>query len=162
MKPKTKSTKPRPGSWANVAANLRCSRQALAEWRRRDGAPARPDVKAWQAYVAEAGLGIAGNRTSSSRELLLAANLSKRNRLLDFEFAVAQREMIPREEVNALLFRVASLQKGVLYAELERAYPGKVVGRTASEISAAGRALADRLCDIFQREMSQWQTPGAA
>ena len=79
----------------------------MAAWRKRDGAPATPDVKERTAYVTENGLGLTGNRTSASREVRLAANSSKRNRLLDFEFAVKRREMVSRADVNARLLPVS-------------------------------------------------------
>ena len=82
----------------------------------------------------------------------------KEIRLLDMKIAREERRTVERAEVNTLLLHVASQQKAVLFAALEREFPGKVVGRTASEISAQGRALADRLCEIFQREVEQWQT----
>ena len=82
----------------------------------------------------------------------------KEIRLLDMKIAREERRTVERAEVNTLLLHVASQQKAVLFAALEREFPGKGVGRTASEISAQGRALADRLCEIFQREVEQWQT----
>ena len=82
----------------------------------------------------------------------------KEIRLLDMKIAREERRTVERAEVNTLLLHVASQQKAVLFPALEREFPGKVVGRTASEISAQGRALADRLCEIFQREVEQWQT----
>lgn len=82
----------------------------------------------------------------------------KEVRLLELKIAKEERRTIERAEVNKLLLHVASQQRAVLFAALEREYPGKVVGRTASEISAHGRALADRLCDVFTREVDTWQT----
>ena len=82
----------------------------------------------------------------------------KEIRLLDMKIAEQERQSVKRSDVSKLLLHVSSKQKAVLFAALEREYPGKVVGRTASEISAHGRALADRLCDVFAREVEQWQT----
>ncbi len=82
----------------------------------------------------------------------------KEIRLLDMKIEEQERQSVKRSEVSKLLLQVSSKQKAVLFAALEREYPGKVVGRTASEISAHGRALADRLCEVFAREVDQWQT----
>lgn len=82
----------------------------------------------------------------------------KEIRLLDMKISEQERQSVKRSEVSKLLLQVSSKQKAVLFASLEREYPGKVVGRTASEISAHGRALADRLCDVFAREVDQWQS----
>jgi len=78
-------------------------------------------------------------------------------KILEIKLAREERRSIERSEVNKLFLHVASQQKAVLFAALEREYPGKVVGRTASEISLAGRQLGDRLCAIFTREADQWQ-----
>ena len=82
----------------------------------------------------------------------------KEIRLLDMKIEEQERQSVKRSEVSKLLLQVSSKQKAVLFAALEREYPGKVVGRTASEISAHGRALADRLCEVFAREVEQWQS----
>lgn len=82
----------------------------------------------------------------------------KEIRLLEMKIEEQERQTVKRSDVSKLFLHVSSKQKAVLFAALEREYPGKVVGRTASEISAHGRALADRLCDVFAREVEQWQS----
>jgi hypothetical protein len=80
----------------------------------------------------------------------------KEVRLLDLKIAREERKVVDRAEVGALHMRIGTLMRGRLYAALEREYPGRVVGRTAAEISAIGRALADELMDIFSQEEEQW------
>ncbi len=153
-----KSAKEAPkATWGLLAKSLRVSRTAIDAWKKLPSAPSEPDPKAWKAFVTENGLGVVGNRLGRRREVLLEDSVSKKNRLLDIEIANKERRTVDREEVNKLLLHVGSQQKAVLFAALEREMPGKVVGRTASEISAEGRKLALRLCTIFTREVETWQ-----
>jgi len=82
---------------------------------------------------------------------------AKEIRLLDIKIANEEKKTVSRSDVGKMLLRVSTLQRGRLYAALEREYPGKVVGRTAAEISSIGRALADELCDVFKAEEESWQ-----
>jgi hypothetical protein len=148
---------PKP-TWSLLAKQLQVSKQSIARWRGLPGAPTEPDAPVWRAFIAENGLGVAGNRLSKQRESLLASSVEKKNRLLDIEIAQKERKTIERADVNKLLLRVASQQRAVLYAALEREYPGKVVGRTAAEVSLRGRELADRVCEIMDREIETWQS----
>ncbi len=144
-------------TWGNLSKHLKVSRQSVTEWRKLPGAPQEPASGPWKAFVEEHGLGVVGNRKSHRREFLLESAVEKKNRLLDLEIAQKERRTIYRADVNKLLLHVASQQRAVLYAALEREYPGKVVGRTAGEISQRGRELADRVCDIMNREIETWQ-----
>lgn len=144
--------------WGTLAKQLRVSRTAIFNWKKLPGAPEEANFEAWRDFVAAEGLGISGNRVGKKRETLLEGRAEKQNRLLDLQIAKEERKYVERAEVNKLLLAVSSRQKAQLYAALEREYPGKVVGRTVSEISVLGRELADRLCEIFQQPVEQWQT----
>lgn len=151
------SKKKKQDSWANLAQRLHVSRVSLTAWRKMPGAPATPDFDLWKDFVAENSLGIAGNRIGGQRETHLAAAVEKRNRLLDLEIAEKEGRMADRNQVNEMLTRVATLQKTILYAKLERELPAKAVGRTADEIARLGREFADELADIFARGIEEWR-----
>lgn len=151
-----KTSKTPTKTWSGLASALGFSRVSIGQWRKLPDAPATPDLGKWQEFIAENGLGIAGNRVGPERERLLAENLRHRNELLRLDLAARQRIMVERASVERLLMHVATQQKAVLFAALEREFPGKCVGRTAAEISMLGRELGDRLCLIFQREIENW------
>ena len=102
-------------------------------------------------------MGVVGNRLSKDREELLRENVEKKNTLLDLQIDRESRKSVDRASVGALLQRIAAMQKAVLYAALEREYPGKVVGRNAAEIGLLGRQLADRVSDVMQRDLEDWE-----
>ena len=121
------------------------------------GAPASPNPAEWQQFIEENELGVVGNRLSKDREELLRENVEKKNTLLDLQIDRESRKSVDRASVGALLQRIAAMQKAVLYAALEREYPGKVVGRNAAEIGLLGRQLADRVSDVMQRDLEDWE-----
>ena len=146
-------------TWSKLAIKLGFSVQSLKNWRKREGAPQTPDLDAWETYIDVQQLGIAGNRTSDSREDLLKENLKKKNRLLDLQIAREERQSIDRTVVDQLFLRLASLQKTVLYQHLEKQMPAKAVGHGAAiePMQKLGREIADALCEIFNQEMDRWQ-----
>jgi len=145
-----------PG-WGELAVQLKVARRVLFTWRRLPGAPETADLGIWKNFVEENSLGIAPNRVAPRRAELMEENLVKRNRLLDLEIAKQERSVIERAAVDALLLRVASMQKTILYQSLEREMPAKAAGRSAEEIAVLGRETADNLCEIFSREIEQWK-----
>jgi hypothetical protein len=71
-------------------------------------------------------------------------------KILRARFEREQGDVIPRDAVNRMVARAGSLIRSRLYAALERDYPGRVQGRSPSEIAAIGRALADELIDFLR------------
>ena len=146
-------------TWVHLAKRLRVSTNAISEWRKLPGAPDEPVLASWKPFIAENQLGVVGNRVAPRREALLESSVEKKNRLLDLEIARKEGRMVDRSSVDALHHAVFTRQKAVLFAALESEYPGKVVGRTASEIRMLGRQLAERICDVFSRDVEQWVWP---
>lgn len=148
-----------PDTWGKLAIRLGVSVQSIKNWRKREGAPETPDLEAWQAFVDEHELGVVGNRVDKGREELLKENLIKKNRLLDLEIAVKEKRSIDRQLVDALLLRLGSLQKTVLFQRLEKEMPVKaaVHGAPVAAMQALGRETADAICEIFNQEMDKWQ-----
>lgn len=83
----------------------------------------------------------------------------KENRLLDLEIARKEGRTVERADMDALHFTIFTKQKAVLTAALSSEYPGKCVGRTASEIRVLGADLANRICDIFIQGVEAWEWP---
>ena len=81
----------------------------------------------------------------------------KEDKILELKLGREERRTVARAAVDDLHLHIATMQKTLLYSMLENEYPGKVVGRTAGEIKMAGRAIADRICEVMQREVEQWQ-----
>lgn len=158
MKGRAEPEKVAFGAWKRLAAELEVSHNTLITWRKKTDAPQTTDVEQWRAYVIANGLGLGGNHKGREREALLAASVEKRNRLLDLEIAREERKSVDRAEAEALFLHVASLQKTVLYAALERELPAKAEGRSASEIAVLGREMADRLCEIFAGPIDSWRS----
>jgi hypothetical protein len=77
--------------------------------------------------------------------------------LLKLKWAKEMKTVADRAEVDSMLLHVATLQKTMLYQALEREFPPKCEGRTASEISLLGRELADRLCEVFNTSVESWK-----
>jgi hypothetical protein len=151
--------KQKPENWGTLAKRLHVSRTAIHEWKKLDGAPTEPNFEAWKAFVAENGLGVAGNRVSSKREGLLSDAARLKNRLLELEVARKEGRTVERTDMDTLHHKVFTRQKAVLFAALESEYPGKAVGRTASELRVLGRQLAERICDIFAQDVEGWEWP---
>ncbi len=149
----------RAQTWGRLAKQLQVSTNAIREWRKLPGSPETPEYEPWKAFVAENQLGIAGNRVTPQREALLVESVQKKNRLLDLEIARKEGSSVDRSAVDALLVAVFTRQRAVLYAALEGEYPGKAVGRTASEIRVLGGQLAGRICDVFSRDVEKWEWP---
>lgn len=99
----------------------------------------------------------AGQREKKNLVELKAGKLERENKKLDLEIAVTEKKMIAVKEVDALLLHIATLQKTILYQALEREMPAKGAGRSAGELTALGRGLADRLCEIFAEEETKWK-----
>lgn len=146
-----------PNTWAKLAIRLGVSVPSLTNWRKMEGAPKTPALKAWEEFVDANSLGVSGNRVGRGREELLKENLVKKNRLLDLEISEKEKKSVDRAEVDALLLHVATMQKTVLYPALERELPPRAEGKSASEISMMGRAIADRVCEIFTSSIESWK-----
>lgn len=144
-------------TWGRLAKGLGYSTEAFRAWRKLPAAPQEPDPVKWQEYIEEHDLGVVGNRVSKDREELLRENVEKKNKLLDLQIDRESVRSVDRGSVGALLQRIGSMQKAMLYAALEREYPGKVVGRNAAEIAVLGRNLADRISDVMQRDVEEWE-----
>ena len=146
-------------TWPKLAIRLRVSRTSIDNWRKLPDAPQVPDVERWKAFVEMNDLGRPGNRPAAGREELLQENLVKKNRLLDLEIGERERKSIDRTLVNALLLRLGSLQKTVLFQKLEKEMPAKAAahGAPAVEMAKLGRETADALCELFAQEMDRWQ-----
>lgn len=145
-------------TWADLSKALRFSRQAVAEWRKLPGAPQTPDVTAWKKFIADNELGIVGNRVSKDREGLLTRKLAAEVRLAELKAAKEERTVIDRDAVDAMLLRLGSLQKTVLYQKLEKEFPAKAAahGAQVEAMQRLGREAADALCEIFTGEMDKW------
>ena len=143
-------------NWAKLALKLQVSRVSLTAWRKLPEAPEVPDLERWQAFIEVMELGISSNRMSKSREELIKEKLTKENRLLEIKIAEAEKKMVSRAAVDALLLHVSTLAKATMYPALERELPPKVAGRTAEEVSLIGREMADRICEQMQRDITAW------
>lgn len=145
-------------TWSKLAIKLGFSVQALKNWRGREGAPKGPDLAAWEKFIDEQELGVAGNRVGVGREELLKANLVKKNRLLDLEIAEKERKSVDRELVNQMLLRASAMLKTVAFQRLEHEMPAKAVamGAPLDAMRTLGREAAESLCDVFAQEMDKW------
>jgi hypothetical protein len=143
-------------SWVGLARHIGVGRRSLLDWRKRPGAPAEPDLAAWEEFIQDCGLGIASTRLSPEREKLLQENLRKKNHLLALQIAEKENRMVSTEAINEFLGRVATTQRAVFYGMLENDLPPRLAGKTAPEMSIIGRQTADKLCDIFSTELDQW------
>lgn len=95
-------------------------------------------------------------RTKEGAQNTNAEYKKVQTRLLLLEEAQKLKKMVDRSDVDALLSSMGSLQKAVLYASLGNEYPGKCVGLTSAEIKVYGLQLADRICQVFQRNSDNW------
>ncbi len=145
-----------PFTWSKLAIRLSVSRVSLTEWRKLPDAPDVPDLERWLAFIELMGLGNVGNRVSESREELLKANLTKKNRLLDLQIAKEEKTVVDRSEVDTLLMHISTLAKTTLYPALERELPPRAEGKTAGEITLVGREIADRICEQMARDIEVW------
>ena len=149
-------------TWPKLAIRLRVSRTSIDTWRKMPDAPEVPDYERWKAFVEMNELGRPGNKPNLGREELLKENLVKKNRLLDLEIAVKEKQSIDRNLVNGLLLRLGSLQKTVLFQKLEKEMPAKAAahGAPVAEMQILGRETADALCELFTQEMDKWGAEG--
>ena len=144
-------------TWTELGKQLGVTRQTVYEWKKLPGAPTTPDVTQWKAFAAENQLGLVGNRVGKGRESLLEEKLVEEIKLLRIRNAKENRTVVDREAVDAMLLRVGSLMKPVLYHKLERELPPKAAGRAADEIAMLGREMADDICDIFRQGLEEWK-----
>lgn len=149
---------PETENWGELSKRIRFSRQSVLAWRKLPGAPKTPDLAQWKEFMEENNLGSGvGNKTGRGREKLLEEKLVEEIKLLRIKNAKEQRTVVDRDAVDAMLLRVGSLMKPVLYHKFERELPPKALGRTADEIAMIGREMADDICDIFQRGLEEWK-----
>lgn len=150
-----KQTKKRRRTHETLARELGVSGNSVRKWAARPDAPRSMSADVWRRFIDDNQLG--SRRMSPERESLLERLADRKLRLLDLEIARKEQRTVLRADVDALHLQIATRQKVVLYAALESEYPGKVVGRTAAEIRIAGRQIADRICDVFTRDLSEWR-----
>lgn len=97
--------------------------------------------------------------SQKAKSKLVELNESKaesESKILRLKLAKEEKKSVDKSEVNALFLHVSTLQKTILYTKLERELAGRTVGRTAGEISAVGRSVADELAEIFTSEVAKW------
>ena len=76
----------------------------------------------------------------------------------EFEFEVAKKEYVARDEIGPELRAISMHQRAVLVHKLERELDAKLDGRTKAEKSALLKQAVDDVCAIFNRGVEKWTT----
>ena len=143
-------------NWAELAKHLNTSRIALGTWRKMEGAPAEPDVDAWESFVAERGLG----RTSSQNLTELRAEVEREKvRKLRRENEVAEGRIVRVDAVAEMLTDLAAKLDLLITQKVETELPPKCVGQSIAEIRAQCRATHDEIREVARRGLLKWK-PG--
>lgn len=148
--PKTKQT------WVALAEALEVSRQSVSQWRKLPGAPTTPDLREWLPFIEANGLGPrdADPETQSLRDEKLRREIA----LLDLRLQRERGQVIPADQVDELLKRIAAGQRSELLHWAQNESPPIVAGADLAEIRANQMEVAYRICDQMETGLERWLT----
>ncbi len=130
-----------------MAAELGYSRQAIENWRTLPKAPQTPSLALWRRFIADHGLGVAGNRVGSQRETLLTETAGENLAILRLRRAREEGAVVAKSDLAAAAKRTIAAAKRELYQVLVSDLPLRLEGKSLAERRAILRAAADRVCD---------------
>ncbi len=139
----------KPATWQSVADALGVTRQALATWRKLEGAPSEPDAEAWRTFAADNDLGKrdAGSLTALKAELL-RQQIEKARREND----VAAGKLIPIAELCAYVAAKSATYAHAARFTLEQEVPPLLMGKGIAEIRLIMRDACDRLTERYNSD----------
>lgn len=141
-------------NWKTLAATLGVSPRSMTTWRKLPGAPEKPDPSEWLAFVEERGLGSRQDDPESAN--LRAEKLKREIALLDLKLQRERAQVIPVDQVDDLLKRIAAGQRSELLHWAQNESPPIVAGADLAEIRANQMDIAHRICDQMETGLSRW------
>lgn len=143
-------------TWAGLAAALDASRQTIWRWRKLPGAPTTPDLKQWADFVQDNDL---GPKDDPETAALRSEKLKREIALLDIRLTRERSQVLPVEDVDILLRRIADGQRRELLEWAKTHTPTIKPGADLAEIRANQVETAHRLCDQMETGLTRWLTP---
>lgn len=140
------------------------TRKTIALWRK-DGrdCPEKIDGKeslvAWNEWFDNnPDAGSTKGNPKATREDLLSEKIRREIALLDIKVSVARRQVIPADEIDGLLGRIASGQRSDLiqWCETEALTVAGICGGEVGEIRDLMRTICDRLCNTMEAGIRRW------
>ena len=146
-----------PKTWTEIAEILGVARQTVTRWRKRPDAPSMPDAEAWEGYIKTHCLGpFRAEADSPLTKKLRDEKLRREIELLDLRLHRERSQVIPVDQVDELLRKIAAGQRRELIEWAESHTPDLAPGRDLAEIRANQMEAAYRICDQMETGLTRW------
>jgi hypothetical protein len=149
-----------PLSWKDLAARLETTVQSLHRWRQMDGAPAEPNLEAWQAFKALRNLG--RDRPTAELVALKAELLREQIKRERGRNAREAGEVVETKVVEQMLATLGQKLNALLTLKLTVELGPRAVGMNAAEMNLEGDAILSEIREVVNANLALYQPTSAA
>jgi hypothetical protein len=144
-----------PISWKDLAARLETTVQSLHRWRQMDGAPAEPNLEAWQVFKALRNLG--RDRPTAELVALKAELLREQIKRERGRNAREAGEVVETKVVEQMLATLGQKLNALLTLKLTVELGPRAVGMNAAEMNLEGDAILSEIREVVNANLANFQ-----